>query len=147
MGVETLETWQLWYQDTFDREAPRKVEAEGEGLEKGLYELWKRHLSETVMEGGGRGFARFNLWWVEAGKSVEVVGGWGAQLKLRGWVYKWGKFIRTGRKVQLDEGLLQKIASVHADLIRGGETSERILDAVSKVGSKAEYVAWLEMMG
>ena len=147
MGVETLESWQLWYQDTFDREAPRQVEAEGEGLEKGLYKLWKRHLTETVMEGGGRGFARFNLWWVEAGKSLKVAGGWDAQVKLRDWVNKRGKIIGNGRKDQLDKGLLRIIASVHAILIRDGETGERILDAASKAESKAEFIAWLEDLG
>lgn len=38
--------WQVWSEDTFDREAPRRVKVEGEGLEKGLVELWVRHLSE-----------------------------------------------------------------------------------------------------
>ena len=27
--------WKVWYQDTFDRSAPRRVEAEGKGLTAG----------------------------------------------------------------------------------------------------------------
>ena len=55
------ESWQVWYQDTFDRETPRWVEAAGEGLENGLCELWRRHISETILADGGKGFTRFNL--------------------------------------------------------------------------------------
>ena len=46
--------WQVWYQDTFDRECPPSVDVRGRGLVSGLTELWARHLFETVRPGGDR---------------------------------------------------------------------------------------------
>ena len=48
VNPEPYAVWQVWYQDNFDRETPRRVEVEGEGLVLGLAELWSRHLFETV---------------------------------------------------------------------------------------------------
>ena len=68
--------WEVWYQDTFDRECPRQVEVAGRGLVEGLIQLWARHLFETVQADGQRGFSRFNLWWKQERRSVVVVGEW-----------------------------------------------------------------------
>jgi hypothetical protein len=53
--------WEIWYQDTFDRDAPRQVEIAGHGLLAGLLQLWERHLLETVQASGRRGFSRFKV--------------------------------------------------------------------------------------
>ena len=147
MTQEMDESWQVWYQDNFDRETPRRVEAAGEGLEYGIFELWRRHFSETILANGGRGFACFNLWWAEAGCSVEVVGDWEAQGQLRKWLLDHGWKEEESFGKELDGDLLRMIASRHAALVRRGETSERLLEKVLEVESKAEFINWLEEMG
>lgn len=123
--------WEIWYQDLFDRESPRHVEVSGRRLFEGLIELWRRHLFETVKTDGGKGFSRFNLWWKQAGKSVEVVGEWQGQVKLRGWIF--GNVKRASGGF-LDEGarsLLNQVAEAHMRSILKGKTSEEIL-AIAK---------------
>lgn len=107
--------WELWYQDTFDRECPRQVELVGKGLLAGLIELWKRHLSETVLANGSKGFARFNLWTPRENQSIAVVGDWDGLVRLRGWVSEG------------DQALLKRIATTHLRLTIKGKTSEVIL--------------------
>ena len=102
--------WQLWYQDMFDPETPRLVEAEGLGLELGLGELWSHHLTESVLPNGARGFARFNLWWVQAGRSFSIEGEWQGQVQLRNWVFPPGA-------TDQDEALLHQIAKAHLALV------------------------------
>jgi hypothetical protein len=131
--------WQLWYQDTFDRETPRQVEVAGHGLGAGLVALWERHLRERVTARGGKGFARFNLWCVEAGVSIEVEGEWTGQVKLRAWVY--GKVVahQSLDDSKRDAKLLNLVAERHQDLILEGETSERILAAAASARSKDDF--------
>ena len=79
--------WQIWYQDTFDRETPRKVEVEGQGLVDGLVELWSRHLKETVTASGGSGFSRFNLWWKQEATSIVIEGSQEGMVRVRSWIF------------------------------------------------------------
>jgi hypothetical protein len=131
--------WQLWYQDTFDRETPRQVEASESGLTVGLVALWERHLRERVTARGGKGFARFNLWCLEEGVSIEVEGVWAGQVRLREWVY--GVVALDGRldESQKDVDLLRLVAERHTDLILKGENSEPILAAAAAAESKDDF--------
>jgi hypothetical protein len=127
--------WELWYQDTFDREAPRRVEAAGRGMKAGLRELWAHYLLEAVRAGGRRGFARFNLWLPAEGRSVAIAGAREGAARLRDWVA--GE--RAGRSA-----LLRQVAEVHAQLVRAGRGSEPILTAAQDAVDRASFVAWLE---
>jgi len=139
--MKTLETdaeWEVWYQDTFDRECPRQVEVFGQGLVEGLIELWTRHLFETVRANGQKNFSRFNLWWKQESKSIEIMGEWAGAVRLRGWVYGDKRQRNKG-----NQGLLNRIASVHKNQILNGETSEKILAAVNESETREDFEGWL----
>lgn len=120
---ETLSAqWQVWQQDTFDRESPRLVVASGVGLVDGLVELWSLHLSETVQANGQEGFLRYNLWWQQKQASIEVLGDWRGQVRLRKWV---DEMPDAGERREL----LGRLVEVHQAQIWRGATSEPILAA------------------
>jgi hypothetical protein len=131
--------WEIWYQDTFDRECPRQVEIAGLGLAEGLIELWARHLFETVQANGQKGFSRFNLWWKQKGQSIEIVGAWAGLIRLREWVFGDKRQAREGYVKDGDEELLAKLAVTHANLILAGQTSEIILEAAGTSGSRKDF--------
>ncbi|MBN1997877.1 hypothetical protein JW935_10020 [candidate division KSB1 bacterium] len=138
--------WELWYQDVFDRECPRRVEVIGRGLMLGLTELWARHLFETVQADGEKGFSRFNLWCTKEEKSIKVTGTWGGMVRLRKWIFGdkrnvYKNFIEEG-----DEGLLVKIARVHSLLVLAGQTSEGILKAAENCTSCEDFEAQLQIL-
>lgn len=126
--------WKIWYQDTFDREVPRRVEVAGVGLVEGLMALWSRHLFETVQADGTRGFSRFNLWWTQEGRSIRITGEWAGQIRLRAWV-----FGNSRRREDRDTALLRKIALAHSRLVLAGETSAPFLAAASEAESRAAF--------
>ena len=132
--------WQVWYQDTFDRECPRSVEASGRGLVEGLVELWARHLGETVRPDGSEGFSRFNLWC--APRSVQIVGSREGAVRLRGWVFGKGR-IQGGPLRKGEDRLLDRIAVVHAHLIVTGQSSEPILEAASAAQDRRDFESQL----
>jgi hypothetical protein len=136
--------WEVWYEDTFDRETPRQVETSGEGLAAGLVELWDRHLFETVQREGGRGFSRFNLWWKQEARSIQVVGNWDGMVKLRGWVF--GNARRPGRGKLLGgrgRALLMSLGAAHSCLAVGGQTSQVILDEALASEDRSDFEARL----
>ncbi len=139
--------WEVWYQDTFDRECPRQVEVVGQGLAAGLTELWARHLLETVRVDGQRGFSRFNLWWKQKRKSVEVVGEWEGMVRLREWVFGDKPRVYKGYVGEGDQGLLMRLAATHGCLILAGQTSERILAAVKASTSREDFEKQLWSLG
>jgi hypothetical protein len=140
--------WEIWYEDTFDRECPRQVEIAGFGLAKGLVELWARHLFETVQVDGQEGFSRFNLWWKQKGQSIEIVGAWEGLTRLRGWVFGDKRQAHEGYVRDGDEDLLAELAAAHADLILAGQTSEIILEVASASHDREDFEArMLEMSG
>ena len=53
--------WQLWYCDTFDREAAASLEASGSDLVQGLYELWMHTIQEGILDNGNASFSYFQL--------------------------------------------------------------------------------------
>jgi hypothetical protein len=134
--------WQLWYEDTFDRGCPRQIERSGRGLVEGLVELWARHLHETVRANGGQGFSRFNLWWKQAGKSIEVTGDWQGLVLVREWVFG-GTERRGAGYLGGDRALLRKVAIAHRDLVLGGDTSERIAAAARAWGNRSDFEEFL----
>jgi hypothetical protein len=130
--------WQVWYEDTFDRESPRSVDTSGRGLVRGLMELWARHLCETVTAEGSRGFARFNLWW--EGGSIEIDGNWEGAVRLRDWVF--GKRpIRKGYVEEADADLLSRIAAAHAGLVlvRRSQACAPILEAAAAAADRRDF--------
>ena len=135
--------WKVWYQDTFDRSAPRRVEAEGRGLTAGLVELWARHLFEMVQADGGRGFSRFNLWWTQESMSVTVVGPELGMIRLRGWVFGAQRQARRGYVAAADKRLLTRVAALHGHLLLAGQTSELILAAASTSADRRAFEAEL----
>lgn len=135
--LATEAVWEIWYQDTFDRECPRQVEIAGHGLVAGLIELWARYLHETVQADGREGFSRFNLWWKQESKSIEIVGEWAGAVRLRGWLY--GDQRQADRK----DILLQGIAIAHQEQILKGETSEKILAAARELENREAFEKWL----
>ena len=132
--------WQLWYEDTFDREAPRLIEAEGRGLVRGLVALWRRHLKDAVQVDGRLGFSRFNLWLPEQGHSIEAPSEDAMALtRLRMWAYGPPDCSRT------DDRLLKRLAKAHARLILRGQTSERIVRAAHTSTTRDEFLARLNV--
>lgn len=138
--------WQVWYQDVFDRECPRQVEVEGHGLAAGLAELWARHLFETVGVGGQQGFSRFDLWWVQVGKSVKVTGAWEGMVQLRGWVFGDKRQATKGYVAEGNQKLLMQVARVHSYLALAGQTSEGILAAAQRCESREDFERQLRIL-
>jgi hypothetical protein len=123
----------------FDRECPRKVEVRGQGLVQGLVELWARHLFETVQVDGQKGFSRFNLWWQQPQKSIEIKGDRQGMVRLRRWVF--GNK-RTASHGYLDDGdreLLMEIALAHSYLVMAGQSSEAILEAAQDCTRREDF--------
>jgi hypothetical protein len=135
--------WEVWYQDTFDRECPRQVEVAGRGLVEGLIQLWARHLFETVQADGQRGFSRFNLWWKQERRSVVVVGEWEGQARLRRWVYGDERWTREGYIDEGDRDLLGQVASSHARRLLVGESSDAILEVAKASATRDDFVEHL----
>ena len=127
--------WKVWYQDNFDRETPRKIEARGVGLTSGLGQLWRLHLREGVTATGSRTFSRFNLWWEQAGQSIEIKGPREGEVILRQWVLVGG---------ERQENLLHTIAVAHARLIASGLSSAELLDTACSARDADDFVRRIE---
>jgi len=139
VDAEPEAEWQVWYEDTFDRECPRQVQATGTGLAAGLVELWRYHLRETVQADGRKGFSRFNLWWVQAGKSVNVIGDWEGMVRLRGWIFGTQRRARTDRVRAAGSDLLMSVAATHSSLVAAAKTSAEIISAAKAAESREDF--------
>ena len=139
--------WQLWYQDNFDLECPRRVDRSGRGLIRGLIELWAHHLYETVQPNGFFGFDRFNLWWKQQKRSVDIVGDLSGQLKLRQWVYEERRSSYAGCKEIADKDLLRLIAETHCKLIMINQTSETIVEKALQSDSEKAFSDQIKNIG
>jgi hypothetical protein len=123
--------WEVWYQDLFDRECPRRVEATGDRLVAGLAVLWDRTLREGVTAAGGEGLARFNLWLRGEGRSIEGLA------RIRRWVLgRWE-----------GDALLMRVVEVHARLVLAGETSEAIARLAREALDREDFEARLAEVG
>ncbi len=136
--------WTLWYEDTFDRACPRQIEMTGRGLVQGLIELWARYLFETVRPDGRLGFSRFNLWWKQAGQSIEVLGSGQGAARLRDWIFGDERSTDNGYVQAGDTDFLYKLAKLHARLILFDRTSETILEAAGMAKNRADFERWLQ---
>ena len=136
--------WQIWYQDMFDRECPRQVEVSGQGLVSGLIELWAHYLFETVQPDGREGFSRFNLWWKQRGRSVEIIGGKAGLARLKGWAF--GDQQRTNKSTIQggNRKLLKKVAVTHSHLVLTDQTSEAILATAEAAANQKDFERQLE---
>jgi hypothetical protein len=142
-GLVTFAEWDLWYQDTLDPECPRQVELTGRGLVQGLMALWVRHLFETVQSDGELGFSRFNLWWRQASRSIEITDDKVGAKQLRQWVYGTQQHANRNYVKVGDEELLQLVALTHCKLVLSAQTSEIILNAAKESKSHLDFVSKL----
>jgi hypothetical protein len=119
--------WKLWYLDTFDREAPPSLEASGENILLGLYELWLHTLQEGVLEDGTASFSSFSLTW---GNRASTTANAGVQpsrnsalKKLRQWANlgspdKKGPADNSNRLYpEPENALVWKLAQTHFNLL------------------------------
>lgn len=130
--------WDLWYQDNFDYECPRRIQLSGKGLVKGLIELWTHHLRETIQPDGQRSFSRFNLWWKRERRSIEIVGDWSGAIRLRTWVLEeqpriFRRFAKTNRH------LFTQVAITHCYLLLVGKTSAPVLEAAKTAHDRRDF--------
>jgi hypothetical protein len=138
-GTDSPASWQIWYQDLFDRETARQVEKEGRGLVEGLSQLWQRYLSEGCLADGQASFARFNLWWEQAQTSIEIHGEREGLRRLRMW---FGDEPDAGA-----EELLHNIAVAHCFLLLRGQTGQEIAALAAACSSRQEFEARLVVVG
>ena len=129
--------WEVWYQDTFDRETPFMVEVKGRGLIEGLTELWARHLCETVCPGGFTGFSRFWLRW-EDQVSVQIDPSGEGATRLREWMFG-DRSAKHGYVRAADARLLGQVAGAHACLIAAGRSADEILAAAASSADRASF--------
>jgi hypothetical protein len=139
VDAEPEAEWQVWYEDLFDRETPRQVQATGWGLAAGLVELWRYHLREAVQADGRKGFSRFNLWWKQAQESVTIVGDWEGMVRLRGWIFGPERCARKDHVRAAGSDLLMTVAATHSSLVAAGKTSAEIVSAALVAESREDF--------
>jgi hypothetical protein len=109
----------------------------------GLAALWRHFLRESVTAEGGKGFANFNLWWQDEGRSVGIEGSWEALVRLRGWILgRGGEQVAPG-----DVALLRGVAAAHARLVLAGESSRPIAGLASAADGREDFEGKLETLG
>jgi hypothetical protein len=131
--------WQLWYEDRFDRETPRRIEQSGVGLLAGLMALWRHHLRDTVKQNGQLGFSRFNLWWQDERRSLAIEGDREGQRRLRDWTYGDGDTATPPGTA----ALLAAVALTQAHLHLAGQTAAPILEAAAASATPEALLARL----
>lgn len=134
-------TWELWYQDMFDRESRPYVDARGQGFVRGLMELWARHLFETVRADGSKGFSRFHLSWQRGGAAIE--GDWQGATRLRAWIFGDKEHAMKGYVAEAEVSLLEPIARVHAHLLIDRQSAAAILDWAAATDDRHRFEAEL----
>lgn len=131
------EEWAVWYTDTFDRDAPPRVDVRGRGLVEGLAQLWARHLFETVRPDGQQGFSSFDLRWKQG--RVEIGGDREGAKRLRGWVFGKKESSYKGYAAEAEPALLRKTAVAHARLIERQLRAEQILAIASAAKDRTDF--------
>lgn len=137
--------WEVWSEDTFDRETPPMREARGKGLVNGVKALWIRYLLETVRPEGFEGFTRFHLRRPPA-TSILINGPWEGAVRLRNWIF--GTKTRSHRDHlrAADRPLFEAISQIHTQLLRQESTSEPILTMAAEASDRREFSTRLEDM-
>ena len=131
------ETWELWVQDQFDWETPRKVELRGKGLILGLSSLWQYHLRESITPNGQQGFSKFNLWLPGLKKSYEIQANHSSLARIHNWVFGLGECIPNPEGINYD--LLELLGRVHCYLISSGQTEEEIVRIAEESKHSSEF--------
>jgi len=138
------EEWAVWYVDTFDRDAPPRVDVRGRGLVEGLAQLWARHLFETVRPDGQQGFSSFDLRWKQG--RVVIDGDREGARRLRGWLFGKKESSYKGYAAEADPALLKKTALAHARLIGRQQGVGQILVAALAAKDKTDFAARLDAL-
>jgi hypothetical protein len=120
------EKWELWYQDQFDWDCPRKVEVRGKGIMNGLRILWQYHLQESITPEGQPGFSKFNLWLPTLKRSIEISAESSRMAKIRDWVLGLGTSVPDPSWG--DNSLLDLIAQAHYYLVVGDQNEDEIVE-------------------
>jgi hypothetical protein len=136
------EEWAVWYTDTFDRDAPPRVDVRGRGLVEGLAQLWARHLFERVRPDGQHGFSSFELRWKQG--RVEIGGDREGATRLRGWMFGKKEHSYKGYAAEADPALLRKVALAHALLIERRQGAEQILAIASAAKDRTDFANQLD---
>lgn len=131
-------TWEVWSEDTFDREARPTIDSQGRGLLDGLSALWMRFLLETVRPEGNEGFTRFYLRRPDV-VGVRVTGPWEGAVRLRQWVFDAEKREIQEHLNSADRWLFEALISTHAQLLLAEQTSEPILAIAAEPDDKQEF--------
>jgi len=138
------EEWAVWYTDTFDRDAPPRIDVRGRGLVEGLAQLWARHLFETVRPDGQQGFSSFDLRWKQG--RVVIDGDREGARRLRGWFFGKKESSYKGYVAEADPALLKKTALAHARLIVRQQGAEQILAAALAAKDRTDFAARLDAL-
>jgi hypothetical protein len=138
--------WEIWHQDTFDRNVPRAREASGCGLQSGLVELWSRHLREGVDREGRATFSRFNLWWPQASRSVTITGDRTGTARLRRWLGIGRVTDGSPDEAQPPRQLLRRVVHTHCRLLLTGRDSAPILDLARSAADPAAFTHGLNQL-
>jgi hypothetical protein len=131
--------WELWYQDTFDRGSPRRIEQTGQDLTAGLTALWRHHLMESVGSGSQSGFSRFNLWLTQGQQSIEIAGQRKGLMRLRRWILEDIPENEVCDSVIPEKRLLNQVAETHRRLYVSGRSSAEIPALAGKSSSREEF--------
>lgn len=139
---DTSSRWTLWHRDTFDRDTPESVAAQGTNIFNGLYQLWKQTLREGVTGSGDASFGAFRLVWGETVKTTAAV--WvkpfgNAELaKLKRWAEAIGEDALLLRIAALHLTLLQKSSRWSAQALNPSDEARELLRRVSSLRDPAE---------
>ena len=134
--------WTLWHRDTFDRDTPESVEAQGANILNGLYQLWKQTLREGVTDSGDASFGAFRLAWGETVKTTAAV--WvkpfeNTELtKLKRWAEAIGEDALLRQIAKLHLTLLQKSDRWSAQALNPSDEARELLRRVSTLRDPTE---------
>jgi hypothetical protein len=137
--------WEVWSEDTFDREARPTQDAGGKGLVDGVKALWIRFLLETVRPEGREGFTRFYLR-RDSPVGFPIKGPWDGAVHLRNWIFGTKTRAYRGRLEAADRQLLEAITHIHAQLLLQERSSEPILTMAAEAADRRDFTARLEEM-
>lgn len=139
------ENWTVWYRDTFDHEAPARIDVSGKGLTQGLAELWARYLFETVQASGQQGFSRFHLEWGGHG-FIQIEGDWQGAKRLRFWLFGNKHHSYTGYVKEADPALLEHLANSHIRLIGNPQATHHILSIAAIARDAEDFASRLDQV-
>ena len=130
--------WEVWSEDTFNREARPTMDTRGQDLLDGLTALWIRFLLETVRPEGNQGFTRFYLRRPPA-TAINIKGSSEGAKRLRYWVFGMEKREIRDYLKSADRWLLEIIIHIHAQLLAQEHSSEPILNIAAEAADQQGF--------